>query len=146
MGNFFGSQGANVLQALIGFGTSRMKTAAARNEAEMLGGQAKYEAQKTRFEIRDFSELVEQNVGRATAITGASGFDSTSRSAEAAINAIIRRGELDKANIRVGGKLKQNKLLYEKQHLSKSADIADTLSLFSAAADSFNIFKAYQKG
>lgn len=67
--------------------------------------EAWYAKRKALVEEADFREIVRFDVGSAVAIGGASGFSDDSGTSQAVVDSIIRRGALDAATIKLGGKV-----------------------------------------
>lgn len=94
---------AQGLGVISNYNAGKQNQKLANKQAGELQRQAAIKRVTTDIEVKDFNEMVNRELGRAKASTGASGFDASSGSAMAPVNALILRGELDAAAIRWSG-------------------------------------------
>lgn len=101
MGSF--GQGFAGESGIISYTQAQLQSKDLENQAKASKYQAEYTEKAAKVEEQDFREIVAQTVGMATTATGASGLDAGEGSSLDAVEAIIRRGELDAAAIKFRG-------------------------------------------
>ena len=99
--------------------------------------QAEYTEKAAEVEVQDFMEVVNQAVGTATAVTGASGFDASSESSQDAVDAIVRRGEIDSAYIKMKGTIESNALRDQAEQLRVTAKNQLRINRVAAGSEAF---------
>lgn len=107
------------------------------NQAQSLEYQAQYAQQLADVETQDFMEVVNQVVGQAQAATGASGFDASSESAQSAVDAIVRRGEIDAEYIQFKGDVEAWALREDAGQMRTAAHNLQSLNRVAAGQQAF---------
>lgn len=125
------------------YAQSKQKSENLKYQADIITKQSQYNQKAAELEARDYEDIVKQSTSRAISITGASGFDPISVSAEAPINAIVTRGAQDVADIRTQSKAEAYSSMVEAQQLRSSAAQTNRLNLFTTALDAYDLYRGY---
>lgn len=107
------------------------------NQAQSLEYQADYIEQSTEIEVQDFMEVVNQAIGEATVATGAQGFDAASESSQSAIDAVVRRGEIDASYIELKGETEAWALREDAAQITSAAKNQSRLNRIHSGQQAF---------